>query len=206
MKGSPLEDLSGRQLEVLDLICQGFPSSLIGKKLNISFETVKSHRTAIMRRWGVSNTVELVNKYHDIKSERHPPKIRTETPYLLVVEDDIDFRELMVSSLRGFGFECNGVGNREELESALSARMPDIIILDLNLGQDDGLDIAKNLRASSACGIVMMTTRGMIESRIDGLAIGADAYLVKPVDIRELTAVLKNLYVRLHPPPDAVKP
>lgn len=206
MTTPPIEELSSRQFEVLDLICQGLPSSLISKKLNISFETVRSHRRAIMRRWGVSNTVELVNKYHKLKSEGTRPKIRrASTPYLLVVEDDTDFRELLVSSLRGFGFQCHGAGDRKKMDTALKARMPDIVILDLNLGADDGLQIAKNLRTKSDCGIIMMTTRGMIESRIDGLAIGADAYLVKPVDVRELTAVIKNLYARLHPSQDSVK-
>lgn len=199
MTGKALSELSARQLEVLELICQGYPSSLISKQLNISFETVKSHRSAIMRRMEVSNTVALVNKYNQYKAQVDRTQTSRAIPTLMVVEDDLDFRALLVSSLAQLGFQCSGVENRRELELAIKKNLPDIVILDLNLGPDDGLEIARMLREQTRCGIVIMTTRGMVESRIDGLAVGADAYLVKPVDIRELTGTIKNLYSRLNP-------
>jgi DNA-binding response OmpR family regulator len=77
------------------------------------------------------------------------------------------------------------------------SQQADIILLDLNLKDEDGLEIAKSLRDTGRYGIIMMTTRGTIQQRIDGLATGTDAYLVKPIDIRELVAVIRNMHRRL---------
>ena len=82
------------------------------------------------------------------------------------------------------------------MKSALEGKPASIVLLDLNLGEEDGLDMARALRESYRCGIIMMTTRGMVEQRIDGLAMGADTYLVKPVDMRELVGVIRNLHRR----------
>lgn len=194
--------LTPRQREVLKLMCQGLPTKIISERLFLSSHTVAEYRHVILKRMGSANVVELVNKVNQIKSEAqlaNNPDLRValETPpELLVVEDDLCYRDLVVFSLKEAGFPCRGVGSCAEMEAALTAQSASIVLLDLNLGEEDGLEMASLLRASHRCGIIMMTTRGMVEQRIDGLAMGADAYLVKPVDMRELIGVIRNLHRR----------
>jgi DNA-binding NarL/FixJ family response regulator len=183
-------------------MCQGLPTKMISERLFLSAHTVAEYRHVILKRLGVANVVELVNKVNQMKSEAQlakNPNIRAALevpPELLVVEDDVCYRELVVSRLKQEGFPCRGTGCWAEMESALTEKPASIVLLDLNLGEEDGLDMARALRESHRCGIIMMTTRGMVEQRIDGLAMGADAYLVKPVDMRELVGVIRNLHRR----------
>ena len=114
------------------------------------------------------------------------------------MEDDDPSRSLVVSGLQMAGFGARGVASGAAMWTALSESGANIAVLDLNLGDENGLDLARALRKTHPMmGIVMMTTRGMVEDRIEGLLHGADAYLVKPVDIRELAGVIRNLYRRL---------
>ena len=202
MTAQEIAKLTARQRDVLELMCKGLPTKMISERLFLSTHTVAEYRHVILKRLGVSNVVELVNKINQIKSETQlakNPDIRAAleiAPELLVVEDDVSYRELVVSSLEQAGFPCRGVGSSAEMEASLATHPAGIVLLDLNLGEEDGLEMASLLRASHRCGIIMMTTRGMIEQRIDGLAMGADAYLVKPVDMRELVGVIRNLHRR----------
>ncbi len=187
----------------MDLMCQGLPTRVIGERLHLSLHTVKEYRALVLKRMGVDNVVELVNKVNTLAVERRLAEgstlqsILSVPPKLVVVEDDEIYRELVVSSLNQLGFPCRGVGCHQELQVALIIQQADIILLDLNLGDEDGLDIAKSLRETGRYGIIMMTTRGTIQQRIDGLATGTDAYMVKPIDMRELVAVIRNLHRRL---------
>lgn len=194
--------LTPRQREVLKLMCQGLPTKMISERLFLSAHTVAEYRHVILKRLGVANVVELVNKVNQMKLEAQlaeNPGIRAALeipPELLVVEDDVRYRELVVSGLKEAGFPCRGADCWADMETALAEMPASIVLLDLNLGEEDGLQMARALRESHSCGIIMMTTRGMIEQRIDGLAMGADAYLVKPVDMRELIGVIRNLHRR----------
>lgn len=193
--------LSVRQQHVYELMIQGLPSRLIAEQLGISVNTVKEHRRAILQRMQVDNTVALIHKIQQSGvNSRHPSLADdlAKSPEVLVVEDDDHYRELVVSSLKLSGLGCRGFACSAELEAALSEQKADVVILDLNLGEEDGLVIAQELRETRPdIGIIMMTVRGMVEQRIEGLLVGADAYLVKPVDIRELAGVIRNLYRRL---------
>jgi len=113
------------------------------------------------------------------------------------VEDDDDLREVVVKALRENGFAVRGYSGSRELYRDLLSRPCHIVILDIELPGEDGLTIAANLRASSDIGIVMLTACGDTDDRVQGLLGGADAYLVKPVEIRELVATLKSLARRL---------
>lgn len=195
--------LTPRQKQVLELMCRGLPTRVIAEQLGLSHNTVKEHRALVLKRMGVDNAVALVNKFNDIKrTERlaqrpELEKILSALPSLLVVEDDEFYRELVVSSLKLVGLPCRSVSNRADFHAAMAVERPDVVVLDLNLGEDDGLNIARELRETiSTCVIVIMTTRGEVDQRIDGLATGADAYLVKPVDMRELVTVVRNLHRR----------
>jgi DNA-binding NarL/FixJ family response regulator len=204
MTANEIDKLTPRLREVLELMCEGLPTKLIGARLNLSYHTVAEYRHDLLRHFGVSNAVELVNKINHIKSEARiagSPDLQAalaSTPELLVVEDDVCYRELVVADLQRMGFPCRGVGSRAGMEAALAEQAVGIVLLDLNLGTEDGLAIARDLREQQPLlGIIMMTTRGMVDQRIEGLVVGADVYLVKPVDMRELVEVTRNLHRRL---------
>ena len=116
---------------------------------------------------------------------------------IVVVEDNHELRDILVTGLRHFGHQTRGVVDGVALDAALAETPADIVILDLGLPGEDGISIARRLRAGRACGVVMVTARGRIDERVLGREMGADLYFVKPVDIRELNIALLNLGQRL---------
>jgi DNA-binding response OmpR family regulator len=119
---------------------------------------------------------------------------------ILLVEDNIALREALEDHLSSVGFKVRGVGDGLELNQALSAAVPHVVVLDLNLPEEDGLSIAKRLRqAFPRIGIVMLTARVRSVDRMEGYESGADVYLTKPVKPHELTTVLQTLCRRMTP-------
>lgn len=120
---------------------------------------------------------------------------------VILVEDNMALREALEHHLRDAGFSTRGVGDGQELNQELAISMPDVIVLDLNLPEEDGLSICKRVRqAFPAIGIVMLTARVRSIDRHEGYDSGADVYLTKPVNPSELTTVLQTLCRRLSPP------
>jgi DNA-binding response OmpR family regulator len=118
------------------------------------------------------------------------------TGHILVVDDQREIRDLIREYLTGEGFRVttarDGAGLREEL-----ARSPvDLVILDLMLDGEDGLQLARELRSQSEVGILMLTGRSEPVDRIIGLEMGADDYLPKPFHLRELLARVKSILRR----------
>lgn len=115
-----------------------------------------------------------------------------------LIEDNADYRTEVAFHLRRAGFEIvlesDGIGI-----DAQFANCPwDLLVLDLGLPVEDGLVIARRLRQQHpSLGIVMLTARGSLDDRLAGLEEGADAYLAKPVDMRELVAVIQSVQRRL---------
>lgn len=128
---------------------------------------------------------------------------------IAVVEDEASLRADVVEYLSACGHTVAGCEDGRALD-ALQARHPvDLIILDINLPGEDGFSIAKRLREHSDVGIIMLTARGVNVDRVVGLEIGADVYLIKPVELRELEAQVRSLSRRLNvgpPPPAAPSP
>lgn len=118
-------------------------------------------------------------------------------PTIVVVEDENSLRSDMVEYLSSCGFDAIGARDGAELDRLLRNRNAAIIILDVNLPDEDGFKIAARLRDSHGAGIIMVTARSSTVDRVVGLEIGADAYLVKPVELRELEAQVKSLLRRL---------
>ena len=151
MTADKIADLTPRLREVLELMCEGLPTKLISARLNLSYHTVAEYRHDLLRHFGVANAVELVNKINQIKAEvrlaRNPDlqAALESPPRLLVVEDDVSYRELVLTDLEAMGFPCRGVGSRAEMEAALAEQAVSIVLLDLNLGAEDGLAIARDL-------------------------------------------------------------
>ncbi|MDG4552233.1 MAG: response regulator [Candidatus Contendobacter sp.] len=115
---------------------------------------------------------------------------------ILVVDDDPGLRELLADYLGRNGFEVTGVAEGRGLWAALEQGPVDLVILDLMLPGDDGLVLCRNLRARSPIPILMLTARGDDTDRIVGLEMGADDYLPKPFNPRELLARVKSILRR----------
>lgn len=116
---------------------------------------------------------------------------------IAVVEDESSLRADLVEYLSACGHDVAGCEDGVALDRAMSQRHADIVILDVNLPGEDGFSIAKRLRESSEIGIIMLTARGVNVDRVVGLEIGADVYLVKPIELRELEAQVRTLARRL---------
>jgi DNA-binding response OmpR family regulator len=115
-----------------------------------------------------------------------------------VVEDDADLLDEVAFNLRRQGFEVAACTSGETLDAILRTQSFDIAVLDIGLPGEDGFSIARRLRRDyPGCGIVMLTARSEVENRILGLEEGADAYLAKPADFRELALVIRALLRRL---------
>lgn len=118
-------------------------------------------------------------------------------PLVYLVDDDRAFRQEIVFGLSGMGLDVHGFRDAAELYRAYAVRPSDIVIIDIGLEGEDGLSMASHLRSSGSVGIIMATGRGSVEDRIEGLRRGADAYLVKPIDLRELAGTIRALSQRL---------
>ena len=116
---------------------------------------------------------------------------------VLVVDDDADIRDLIVGQLRQENYRLLGVGSLTELRQTLREESVDLIVLDLNLPDGDGLSLCRELRAEGAAvQIIMVTARGSAIDRVLGLELGADDYLTKPFEPRELLVRIRNLLRR----------
>jgi two-component system phosphate regulon response regulator OmpR len=116
---------------------------------------------------------------------------------ILVVDDDASIRAMLVEYLGVQGFAVAEAATGQELRDAVARNPPDVVLLDLRLGREDGLGLARWLRERSDVGIIMVTGAGEVVDRIVGLEIGADDYVAKPFDPRELLARIKSVLRRL---------
>ncbi len=122
---------------------------------------------------------------------------------ILVVDDDADIRELLDNYLSGYGFEVRGVADGSAMRAELATWSADLILLDLGLPGEDGLTLARELRSGSRAGIIIVTGRGQPVDRVVGLELGADDYMAKPFDLRELLARIRSVLRRIKPDSDA---
>ena len=116
--------------------------------------------------------------------------------HILVVDDDAALRELLGRYLTEQGFRVDTVADGTAMDRQLAAARPDLVILDLMLPGEDGLALARRLRAQGDLPIVMLSARGEDVDRIVGLEVGADDYLAKPFNPRELLARIRAVLRR----------
>ncbi|MEM6421905.1 MAG: response regulator, partial [Pseudomonadota bacterium] len=121
---------------------------------------------------------------------------------ILVVEDDPELGPLIESLLEREGFAATAVPDGADMDAALKASSFDLVILDLMLPGEDGLSICRRLRARSALPILILTAKKEDIDRIIGLELGADDYLGKPFNPRELIARMRAILRRAVPAPD----
>jgi len=122
---------------------------------------------------------------------------------LLVVDDDPSVRAMLLEYLGSHGYAVDEAANGEELRARIEAELPDAVLLDIRLPGEDGLTLARYLRERYDVGIIMVTASGDVVDRVVGLEVGADDYIAKPFDPRELLARVKSLLRRLQAKPDS---
>jgi len=121
----------------------------------------------------------------------------TPSEHLLVVDDDREIRNLLTEYLTQAGFRVTAVGDGKAMRRAIEANRIDLVILDLMLPGEDGLSLCRDMRTrSNSLPVLMLTARGDEVDRIVGLEMGADDYLAKPFNPRELLARIKTILRR----------
>lgn len=127
--------------------------------------------------------------------------MKNKNPHVVIVEDYQLLREQLADFLQDNGFDVLAIDGGDRLDNALKIRLPDILILDLNLPGEDGLSIAKRVKLlQPSIGIIMMTARITGADKVIGYESGADVYITKPAKPEELLAAMSNLLKRLSPP------
>ncbi len=116
--------------------------------------------------------------------------------HLLVVDDDASLRALLVRYLTENGYRVSGAADGREMKQTLAAGDIDLVILDLMLPGEDGLSLAKKLRGDGDLPVIMISARGDDVDRIVGLEVGADDYIAKPFNPRELLARIRAVMRR----------
>src|SRR5215468_1381205 len=120
----------------------------------------------------------------------------TNAARLIVVDDEADLRGTIAEYLGKQGFDVRTAANGRELDVHLANDLPDLLILDVNMPGEDGLAIARRIRARSTVPILMLTAADDVVDRVTGLEIGADDYLTKPFNLRELLARIRAILRR----------
>ena len=117
--------------------------------------------------------------------------------HVLVVDDDPAVRGLIVEYLSTHGYEVTQAESGDSMRSAMAQALPDLVLLDINMPGEDGLTLARQLRSRYDVGIIMVTGSGDVVDRVVGLEVGADDYVTKPFDPRELRARVRSVLRRL---------
>ena len=126
----------------------------------------------------------------DVMSQPEGPRC------IYVLDDDTDICRLVCTTLREFGFEALECHTAAALRRLLLLREPELCIVDLGLPDADGMDVVRELQARYACGVMVLTGRGYLSDRVMGLELGADDYVVKPFEPRELVARVRSILRR----------
>ena len=121
-------------------------------------------------------------------------------PHLLVVDDDERLRALLQRYLSSNGFRVSAAANAADARALMKSMAFDLLILDVMMPGESGFDLTKSVRENSSVPILMLTAKGEAEDRIRGLEYGADDYLAKPFEPRELLLRVSALLRRAAPP------
>ncbi|HVJ72688.1 MAG TPA: response regulator [Casimicrobiaceae bacterium] len=125
---------------------------------------------------------------------------------VLVVEDDEDIRAMLAEYLGTHGYAVAQAADGASMRAALAREVPDVVLLDVHLPGEDGLTLARFLRERHDVGIVMVTGASDVVDRVAGLEVGADDYVTKPFDLRELRARIKSVLRRVRERPAVTAP
>ena len=129
----------------------------------------------------------------------------TEQPRIIVVDDEIGLREMVGEYLADHGFAIRLAGDGATLRALLDQAPADLVLLDVNMPGEDGLTITRYLRQTCNVLIIMLTAAGEVIDRVVGLELGADDYIAKPFDLRELRARIGSVLRRAARLPSAAE-
>ena len=129
-----------------------------------------------------------------MQPQRRPPVL-----HVLVIDDDPQMREAIAEYLSEHEFRVTTVGDGQAMRAALAGDVVDLLVLDLRLGAEDGMALARRVRDESAIPIIMLTARTEVPDRVMGLELGADDYVTKPFSPRELLARIRAVLRRRRP-------
>ena len=129
-------------------------------------------------------------------------------PHIMVVDDEAPAREMVGDYLKMHGFGVTLCDGGASLRQAIAGTTPDLIVLDLNMPEEDGLSIVRDLKRAGHVPVIMLTATASAIDRVVGLELGADDYLAKPCELRELVARIRSVLRRgpsatARKPPDA---
>jgi two-component system, OmpR family, response regulator len=123
-----------------------------------------------------------------------------QTPHIMVVDDEASTRDMVGDYLRMHGFRSTLCDGGASLREAFAKEEPDLIVLDLNMPEEDGLSIVRDLKARSTVPVIMLTATASAIDRVVGLELGADDYIAKPCELRELVARIRSVLRRVQGP------
>ena len=122
-------------------------------------------------------------------------------PHVLIVDDDAEIASLLSRYLSGSGLRTSTAANGAQLRSSLAESSIDLILLDLGLPDEDGLSLLRHLQSHWRGPVIVVSGRGESVERVVGLELGADDYVTKPFDLRELLARVRSVLRRARPEP-----
>ena len=123
----------------------------------------------------------------------------TRSPHIAVVDDEASAREMVGDYLRMHGFTVTLCDGGASLRAAIATELPDLIVLDLNMPEEDGLSIVRWIKQRLTVPIIMLTATASPIDRVVGLELGADDYIAKPCELRELMARIRSVLRRSAP-------
>ena len=120
----------------------------------------------------------------------------TQTPHIFIVDDESAAREMVGDYLKMHGYKVTLCDGGASLRKCLKQGDPDLIVLDLNMPEEDGLSIVRDLKSRSSVPVIMLTATASPIDRVVGLELGADDYIAKPCELRELVARVRSVLRR----------
>jgi two-component system OmpR family response regulator len=124
--------------------------------------------------------------------------------HIMVVDDEAAARDMVGDYLRMHGFTVSLCDSGPSMWAGIARGRPDLIVLDLNMPDEDGLSIIRDLKQKGDIPVIMLTATASPIDRVVGLELGADDYLAKPCELRELLARVRSVLRRAGPPPSAL--
>jgi two-component system, OmpR family, response regulator len=124
----------------------------------------------------------------------------TQSPHIVIVDDEAPAREMVGDYLKMHGFAVTLCDGGRTLRQAIEAGVPDLVVLDLNMPEEDGLSIIRDLKSRINVPVIMLTATASPIDRVVGLELGADDYVAKPCELRELMARIRSVLRRSSPP------
>jgi DNA-binding response OmpR family regulator len=123
----------------------------------------------------------------------------TQSPHIIIVDDEAPAREMVGEYLKMHGFTVTLCDGGKSLRGAIDANVPDLVVLDLNMPEEDGLSIIRDLKSRTNVPVIMLTATASPIDRVVGLELGADDYIAKPCELRELMARIRSVLRRSSP-------